>query len=215
MPIRRTLKNVVRNYSDCQVKVREATSNDPWGPSSTLMSEIADLTYNVVAFTEIMQMVWKRLNDHGKNWRHVYKALVVLEYIIKTGSEKVAQQCKENIFAIQTLKDFQYVEDNKDQGMNVREKAKQLVSLLKDDERLKNERAKALKAKERFAQNSMGVGSNSTVSQQYSVKFWALGMNRFSRDHFKCTYQKNVCVRYLPLNFCFFIILGFFSAVHY
>lgn len=68
------------------------------------MAEIADLTYNVVAFTEIMQMLWKRLNDHGKNWRHVYKALVLLEYLIKTGSEKVAQQCKENIFAIQTLK---------------------------------------------------------------------------------------------------------------
>lgn len=55
------------------LKVREATSNDPWGPSSSLMSEIADLTYNVVAFSEIMSMVWKRLNDHGKNWRHVYK----------------------------------------------------------------------------------------------------------------------------------------------
>lgn len=68
------------------------------------MAEIADLTYNVVAFTEIMQMLWKRLNDHGKNWRHVYKALVLLEYLIKTGTEKVAQQCKENIFAIQTLK---------------------------------------------------------------------------------------------------------------
>lgn len=51
-----------------------------------------------------MQMLWKRLNDHGKNWRHVYKALVLLEYLIKTGTEKVAQQCKENIFAIQTLK---------------------------------------------------------------------------------------------------------------
>lgn len=40
------------------------------------MSEIADLTYNVVAFSEIMSMVWKRLNDHGKNWRHVYKVRV-------------------------------------------------------------------------------------------------------------------------------------------
>lgn len=87
-----------------QKAVRNATSNDPWGPSSTLMAEIADLTYNVVAFTEIMQMIWKRLNDHGKNWRHVYKALMLLEYLIKTGTEKVAQQCKENIFAIQTLK---------------------------------------------------------------------------------------------------------------
>ena len=63
-----------------QVKVREATSNDPWGPSSTQMSEIADLTYNMVAFSEIMQMIWKRLNDHGKNWRHVYKSLLLLEH---------------------------------------------------------------------------------------------------------------------------------------
>ncbi|XP_069691000.1 epsin-2 isoform X2 [Periplaneta americana] len=158
--LRRNIKNLAHNYSDAQVKVREATSNDPWGPSSTLMSEIADLTYNVVAFTEIMQMVWKRLNDHGRNWRHVYKALVLLEYLIKTGTEKVAQQCKENIFAIQTLKDFQYFEESKDQGLNVREKAKQLVLLLKDDERLRNERARALKAKERFAQAASGFGSD-------------------------------------------------------
>eukprot|EP00092_Neocalanus_flemingeri_P060151 GFUD01072057.1.p1 GENE.GFUD01072057.1~~GFUD01072057.1.p1 ORF type:complete len:572 (+),score=151.17 GFUD01072057.1:221-1936(+) len=154
--LRRNIKNVAHNYTDAQVKVREATSNDPWGPSSTQMSEIADLTYNMVAFSEIMQMIWKRLNDHGKNWRHVYKALVLLEYLIKTGSEKVAQQCKENIFAIQTLKDFQFVEENKDQGLNVREKAKAMVALLKDDERLKNERIRALKAKERFAQSTAG-----------------------------------------------------------
>lgn len=92
--IRRNVKNVVRNYSDAQVKVREATSNDPWGPPSTLMGEIADLSYNVVAFTEIMQMIWKRLNDHGKNWRHVYKALVLLEYLIKTGSERSASSAR-------------------------------------------------------------------------------------------------------------------------
>ncbi|XP_058788874.1 epsin-2 isoform X2 [Phymastichus coffea] len=158
--IRRDIVNLAHNYSNAQKAVRKATSNDPWGPSSTLMAEIADLTYNVVAFTEIMQMLWKRLNDHGKNWRHVYKALVLLEYLIKTGSEKVAQQCKENIFAIHTLKDFQYVEGHKDQGINVREKAKQLVALLRDDERLRNERARALKAKERFAQSLSGFGSD-------------------------------------------------------
>ncbi|XP_037544839.1 epsin-2 isoform X2 [Nematolebias whitei] len=158
--IRRQMKNVVNNYSDAEKKVREATSNDPWGPSSSLMSEIADLTYNVVAFSEIMNMIWKRLNDHGKNWRHVYKALTLLDYLIKTGSERVALQCKENIFAIQTLKDFQYVDrDGKDQGINVREKSKQLVVLLKDEDRLKGERSQALKTKERMAQVSTGSSS--------------------------------------------------------
>ena len=161
MPITRQVKNVVKNYSNVEVKVREATSNDPWGPSSSLMADIADQTYNVVAFSEIMIMIWKRLNDHGKNWRHVYKSLVLLDYILKTGSERVAQQCRENIFAIQTLKDFQFIDrDGKDQGMNVREKSKQLVALLKDEERLKNERTRAIKAKERLSQASGGVGSN-------------------------------------------------------
>ncbi|XP_017039589.1 epsin-2 isoform X4 [Drosophila ficusphila] len=161
--LRRNIKNLAHNYSDAQVKVREATSNDPWGPSAAIMGEIADLTYNVVAFSEIMQMIWKRLNDHGKNWRHVYKALILLEYLIKTGTEKVAQQCKENIFAIQTLREFVYFEEGKDQGTHVREKAKQLVNLLKDDERLKNERVKALKAKERFAQHPSGFGSDGYI----------------------------------------------------
>ncbi|XP_030053563.1 epsin-1 isoform X4 [Microcaecilia unicolor] len=163
--LRRQMKNIVHNYSEAEIKVREATSNDPWGPSSSLMSEIADLTYNVVAFSEIMSMIWKRLNDHGKNWRHVYKAMTLMEYLIKTGSERVAQQCKENIYAIQTLKDFQYVDrDGKDQGVNVREKAKQLVALLKDDERLREERAHALKTKEKLAQTSTSSSASSTAN---------------------------------------------------
>ncbi|XP_016113740.1 epsin-3-like [Sinocyclocheilus grahami] len=82
--LRRQVKNLVHNYSDAEIKVREATSNDPWGPSSSLMSEIAELTFSVVAFSEVMAMVWKRLNDHGKNWRHVYKALTLLDYLAKT-----------------------------------------------------------------------------------------------------------------------------------
>lgn len=52
------------------------------------------------------------------------------------------------------MRDFQYFEDSKDQGVNVREKAKQLVALLKDEERLKSERSRALKARERFARAS-------------------------------------------------------------
>ena len=41
----------------------------------------------------------------------------------------------------------------------MREKAKAMVALLKDDERLKNERTRALKAKERFAQSTQGESS--------------------------------------------------------
>ncbi|XP_030193177.1 epsin-3 isoform X8 [Gadus morhua] len=160
--LRRQVKNMVNNYSEAEIKVREATSNDPWGPPSSLMSEIADLTFNVVAFTEVMGMIWKRLNDHGKNWRHVYKALTLLDYLIKTGSERVAQQCRENIFTVQTLRDFQFTDrDGRDQGVNVREKAKQLVTLIRDEEKLKQERSQALKTKERMAKGAAALGSSS------------------------------------------------------
>lgn len=160
--LRRQMKNMVNNYTEAEIKVREATSNDPWGAPSSLMSEIADLTFNVVAFTEVMSMIWKRLNDHGKNWRHVYKALALVDYLIKTGSERVAQECRENIYTIQTLRDFQYIDrDGRDQGVNVREKAKQLVALLRDEEKLKRERSQALKTKTRMAGVSSGLGSGS------------------------------------------------------
>ncbi|XP_015254017.1 PREDICTED: epsin-3-like isoform X1 [Cyprinodon variegatus] len=155
--LRRQVKNMVNNYTEAEIKVREATSNDPWGPSASLMSDISDLTYNVVAFTEVMGMIFKRLNDHGKNWRHVYKALTLLDYLVKTGSERVVKACRDNIITIQTLKDFQYIDrDGHDQGIHVREKSKKLVALLKDDAKLKSERSSAQKTKARVGRSSAG-----------------------------------------------------------
>ncbi|NWH18379.1 EPN3 protein, partial [Grus americana] len=181
--LRRQVKNIVHNYSEAEIKVREATSNDPWGPPSSLMSEIADLTFNTVAFAEVMGMIWRRLNDSGKNWRHVYKALTLLDYLIKTGSEKVTHQCRENLYTIQTLKDFQYVDrDGKDQGINIREKVKQVMALLKDEERLKQERAHALQTKERMALEGMGSGSHQVAYGRRTSPYASSSSPRFASD---------------------------------
>lgn len=51
--VMRVAKNYTKGYSDVQAKVRDATSNDPWGPSGTQMNEIAQLTYNQCALTVI------------------------------------------------------------------------------------------------------------------------------------------------------------------
>ncbi|KAH8903467.1 ENTH-domain-containing protein [Coniochaeta sp. PMI_546] len=139
----RSVKNVTKGYSSVQVKVREATSNDPWGPTGTQMSEIAQLTYNSsTEFYEIMDMLDKRLNDKGKNWRHVLKALKVLDYCLHEGSELVVTWAKQNLFVIKTLREFQYIdEDGRDVGQNVRVASKELTSLLLDEERLRAERS--------------------------------------------------------------------------
>lgn len=134
---------MTKGYSSVQIKVREATSNDPWGPTGTQMSEIAQLTYNnSTDFYEIMDMIDKRLNDKGKNWRHVLKALKVLDYCLHEGSELVVTWGKQNLFIIKTLREFQYIdEDGRDVGQNVRVASKELTSLLLDEERLRAERS--------------------------------------------------------------------------
>ncbi|XP_007420077.3 ENTH domain-containing protein 1 [Python bivittatus] len=150
MALRRHVKNFVKNYSEAEIKVREATSNDPWGPSSSLMLEISDLTYNTISLSEIMNMIWHRMNDHGKNWRHVYKSLTLLDYLLKNGSKKVIQHCQEGFFNIQVLKDFHHLDEaGKDQGFHVREKAKQVLALLKDEQLLHNEREIARRTRRR------------------------------------------------------------------
>lgn len=132
--VMRSIKNVTKGYSSVQVKVRNgipsvpserksslkdaATSNDPWGPSGTEMSEIAKMTFNSAnEYYEIMDMLDKRLNDKGRNWRHVLKSLKVLEYCLLEGSELVVTWAHKNIYIIKTLRDFQYIdEDGQDVG---------------------------------------------------------------------------------------------------
>ncbi|KAK5682672.1 hypothetical protein LTS10_005801 [Elasticomyces elasticus] len=139
----RSVKNVTKGYSSVQVKVRNATSNDPWGPTGTDMADIARITYNSSTdFYEVMDMLDKRLNDKGKNWRHVLKSLKVLDYCLHEGSELVVTWARKNIYIIKTLREFIHVdEDGRDVGASIRLSAKELTSLILDEERLRSERA--------------------------------------------------------------------------
>ncbi|XP_026156825.1 epsin-1 isoform X2 [Mastacembelus armatus] len=165
--LRRQLKNLVQNYSEAEVKVREATSNDPWGPSSSQMADISDLTYNVVACNEIMTMLWKRLKD-DKNWRHIHKSLTLLEYLLKTGDDRVLLKMKDNIYIVKALTEYRFVEkDGKDQGSNVREKAKVVLVLMEDDDKLKEEREFAKKTREKTSKSAAASSSDSVKDPSY------------------------------------------------
>ncbi|RHZ77120.1 hypothetical protein Glove_185g27 [Diversispora epigaea] len=120
-------------YSKTQEKVLSVTSNDPGEPSNREMDEIAQATYN-------------SLNDPGKNWRHVFKALVLLNYCLHEGSPEVVTYTKENIDIVKALHEFQYLdEQSKDQGAIVRQKAKEITNLLLDKDRLNSERRQPTK----------------------------------------------------------------------
>lgn len=62
-------------------------------------------------------MLDKRLNDKGKNWRHVLKSLKVLDYCLHEGSELVVTWARKNIYIIKTLREFMHIdEDGRDVG---------------------------------------------------------------------------------------------------
>lgn len=64
------------NYTEIEGKVREATNDDPWGPTGPLMQELAHSTFSYETFPEVMSMLWKRmLTDNKTNWRRTYKVL--------------------------------------------------------------------------------------------------------------------------------------------
>uniref|UniRef100_A0A8C7K1V7 Clathrin interactor 1 n=1 Tax=Oncorhynchus kisutch TaxID=8019 RepID=A0A8C7K1V7_ONCKI len=70
----RAVTNVVMNYSEVESKVREATNDDPWGPSGQQMADISRCTFMYEQFPEAMNMLWIRmLRENKKNWRRVYK----------------------------------------------------------------------------------------------------------------------------------------------
>ena len=86
-------------------------------------------TENQVRLSTQLHYPHNLFGGQGNSKRHWYsitlqhsvhhQALVVLEYIVKTGSERVGQQCKEQIYSLLTLQDFRFVDkDNKDHGQN-------------------------------------------------------------------------------------------------
>ncbi|KAF8556674.1 hypothetical protein OG21DRAFT_1506273 [Imleria badia] len=117
-------------------------------------------------------MLDKRLNDKGKNWRHVFKSLTVLDYLLHAGSENVVLYFKDNLYIIKTLKEFQYVdEDGKDCGANVRQKAKDISNLLSDAGRLREERRNRASMRDRMIrgqpsteEDEEGVGRTSNAA---------------------------------------------------
>ena len=112
-----------------------------------------------------MPMIYRRFTEKSaEEWRQIYKALQLLEYLIKHGSERVIDDARSHITLLKMLRQFHFIDQNgKDQGVNVRHRAKELAELLGDVERIRSERKKARTNKGKFTsmQGGGGLGSSS------------------------------------------------------
>jgi len=158
-------KNMVLNVSEMEAKVKEATNDDPWGASSTLMQEIAQGTFNFQQFNEIMPCIYSRfMEKEAKQWREIYKALQLMEYIIKHGSERVVDDARSHLSTIKMLRNFHYIDEKgKDQGVNVRNRSSEIAAMLVDLDKIRAERRKAKANRNKY----VGTGNEGMSEGRY------------------------------------------------
>merc|ERR1712142_1203805 len=87
---------------------------------------------------------------------------------VKNGSERVVTSAREHIYDLRSLENFTFVDENgKDQGINIRHKVGDMLEFVQDDERLRDERKKAKKNKDKY----VGMSSEATSGFRSSMGF--------------------------------------------
>jgi len=90
---------------------------EPWGPHGTVLSEIARCTVSPDERVQVLSVLWRRVaEDRPDQWRCVYKALAVLEYLVANGSDAVVEELCNSARRLTGLSSFQYKDnEGKDQ----------------------------------------------------------------------------------------------------
>jgi epsin len=142
-----------RQRTEIEQIVCEATSNDWWGPSSYDIGRLKNLLTHPSSYQKVLTALWSRLEHRGKNWRHVYKTLKVMESLIQDGHQEVLSECYKNISVFRSLQHFSYVDGSKcDHGIVVRHKALEFMTFLME---ITSSGALSVSAQCIFSQNTL------------------------------------------------------------
>lgn len=124
-------------------------------------------------------MIYRRFTEKSaEEWRQIYKALQLLEFLIKHGSERVIDDARGHLPLMKMLRQFHYIDQNgKDQGINVRNRAKELAELLGDVERIRSERKKARATKNKYTgvEGGMSFGGGFSGSSGSGGRYGGFG----------------------------------------
>lgn len=95
---------------------------------------------------------------------------MLLNYLVRNGSERVVTSSREHIYDLRSLENYTFTDEGgKDQGINVRHKVRELIDFIQDDDRLRDERKKAKKNKDKYiGMSSDAMGSRSGGYSGYS-----------------------------------------------
>ena len=174
------VKQYAMNLSPLEIQVEEATNLDTWGPHGSVMAEISDACFDPEGYRQVLGVIARRLQEKDERWRMCYKALLLLEYLIKHGPTKVAQDVANSSSVLNKLQHFEYKDENgKDHGVNIRHRATEISDLVRNPDRLREERDKAAENKAKYTgvsaaqmrSGATGFGSTSSISSVRSGGF--------------------------------------------
>lgn len=68
-----------------------------------------------------MKTIWNRLSERtAEEWRHVYKSLLLLDYMLKNGSYQVVTDAQAHVSVLRALGDYTAYEGGDDKGISGR-----------------------------------------------------------------------------------------------
>ncbi|PUZ52764.1 hypothetical protein GQ55_6G295700 [Panicum hallii var. hallii] len=171
------------DVTPAELLVQEATNNDPCVPDAKTLACIADAAFDMDDYWRIAKVLHHRLGRAAdwKQWRPVYKALVVLEFLLTHGPEDLPLEFRPDMPAMHDLRSFHYVDDKGfNWGACMQRRTDSILSLLTDADRLREARRRAIRVSHEV-HTGFGFGFGSPTSSSSPSSASSSASSRTSR----------------------------------
>ncbi|KAH9627512.1 hypothetical protein KSS87_016226 [Heliosperma pusillum] len=143
----KTARLALTDVTPIQLMTEEATNANPWAPNTQTLGLISRAAFEVDDYWRIVDILHNKLSKFDrKDWRASYNSLIVLEYLLTHGPERVAEEFQVHTSIVDDMKYFQHIDEKGfNWGLAVRKKSEKILKLLENGPLLKEERENARK----------------------------------------------------------------------
>ncbi|KAL8274828.1 hypothetical protein Esti_001234 [Eimeria stiedai] len=162
--VKEAAERTLTKETPLEKNLREAVSDKNWGCATSVLSEIARASHNYGDYALISKAMWDAIGEPPKRWKRIFKGLTMLEYMLKNGVDKFAEEARDKSYLLRMLQNFNWAEEGRDKGAGIREKAELCTTLVFDAGELKAAREKAALNRDKF----IGISSASSMAYRSS-----------------------------------------------
>lgn len=116
----------------------------------------------------ILEHIWDRLRLEPTEWRKIFKALHLLDMVLKVGDPQCISSIKGNMYKIKSFQSFT-VKGRAEKSSGIREKSKTICDYIDNPEMLEEEREKIRALRNKLAGKSVSSGKSNSNDRR---KVW-------------------------------------------